>query len=64
MSVRPGVVVKQTRMVAKTEGFQPYVTAELRVYWPPNATEAEIEDALTRAIAEARVRIDRRRHGL
>ncbi|QOP65164.1 hypothetical protein SEA_JANEEMI_36 [Arthrobacter phage Janeemi] len=63
MSSRPGVVTKQTAMVAEAEGYQPYVTAEFRVFWPPSATDAEIEDALTRAVAETRARIELRRRG-
>ncbi|QGZ17334.1 hypothetical protein SEA_KAYLISSA_34 [Arthrobacter phage Kaylissa] len=67
MSSRPGVVTKQSVPADGGESpnrYAPFVTAEIRVFWPPKATDAEIERAIERAVAEARVRIDRRRSGL
>ncbi|QIG58511.1 hypothetical protein PQE18_gp33 [Arthrobacter phage DrSierra] len=67
MSSRPGVVTKQSVPADGGESpnrYAPFVTAEFRVFWPPKATEAEIERAIEKAVAEARVRIDRRRRGL
>ncbi|UIW13450.1 hypothetical protein SEA_AMYEV_34 [Arthrobacter phage Amyev] len=67
MSSRPGVVTKQSAPADGGESpnrYAPFVTAELRVFWPPLATDEQIEDAITRAVAETRKRIANRRSGL
>ncbi|UYL87675.1 hypothetical protein SEA_VRESIDENCE_35 [Arthrobacter phage VResidence] len=64
MSSRPGVLATH---IAPADGgvspnrYIPSITAEVRVFWPPLATEAEILDALNRAVASAHKQIDERR---
>ncbi|WGH21108.1 hypothetical protein SEA_CASSIA_35 [Arthrobacter phage Cassia] len=67
MSSRPGVVTKQSVPADGGESpnrYAPFVTAEIRVFWPPKATDEEIETAIHRAVVEARRRIAHRRSGL
>lgn len=64
MSARPGITVDAT--VPSDGGeqpnrFQPLVSVHVRAYWPPLATEAEIEEALTTAFALARESVDAKR---
>lgn len=64
MSSRPGVVADGQVMADGGEQpnkYAPYVSAQVRVFWPPKATDEEIERAIEQALAEARVRIARRR---
>jgi hypothetical protein len=60
MSARPGIIASKT--VRSNGGQSPnnyrgVVTAELRVYWPPLATDEEITIALNSVIQEAQQRI-------
>ncbi|WAB10812.1 hypothetical protein SEA_TUCK_38 [Arthrobacter phage Tuck] len=67
MSSRPGVVLKQSVPADGGESpnrYAPFVTAEFRIFWPPKATDEEIERAIELAVAEARKRISHRRSGL
>lgn len=63
MSSRPGVLAT---VIAPADGgvspnrYVPAITAEVRVFWPPKATEAEVMDALTRAVAKAQKQIEER----
>lgn len=64
MSSRPGVVTKQSVPADGGESpnrYAPFVTAEIRVFWPPKATDEEIDAAIYRAVTEARKRVKIRR---
>ena len=66
MAQRPGVNVS---IQVKADGgvspnaYVPWITAEIRCFWPPRATEQEVEDAITalyhKALEEA---LDRHRN--
>lgn len=57
------VSTRQT-VAVEVDGRTRFVTAELRVFWPPTATDEEIDAAIYRAVTEARKRVASRRSGL
>lgn len=70
MSSRPGLIVS-TRTPADGTGavmgttsgysdhaYAPFVTAEIRMHWPPRATREECLDTLNRAVEEAMDKFD------
>lgn len=64
MSRRPGFIVAATADVEpmpSPNAYLPRVTAELRVFWPPNATRDQIDESIARAIGSAIGELGRRR---
>jgi len=66
MSGRPGVLasIRNPTPNAGTSpnAFVPLVTAEFRVFWPPLATDAEVQTAITEAYSLAIALVNERRH--
>lgn len=64
MSSRPGVVVSA---FAAADGgvspnrYIPTITVEIRAFWPPKATDAEIDAVLLDALIRAKASINERR---
>ncbi|WNN93991.1 hypothetical protein SEA_NITRO_35 [Arthrobacter phage Nitro] len=59
MSSRPGIVTKQSVPADGGESpnrYAPFVTAEVRVFWPPKATHEQVMDAIDKAADEAKRR--------
>lgn len=64
MSARPGVVggaSVATGAGQSPNNYRPYITAEVRVFWPPLATDQQIEEAIQAALTHARVQIKEKR---
>lgn len=65
MSARPGI---ETTVRIDTDGgftpnaYAPFISAHVRIYWPPPATEEQIELALEAALDSARSLIKTRRN--
>lgn len=60
MAKRPGVIARASREVDGGQVPNNYiaaVTAEVRIFWPPTATNAEIAATLDEAIANVRRQI-------
>lgn len=56
MSSRPGVVVNVERPAEGGESpnrYVPWITAQVRVYWPPTSSYAEVVAALNEAHRQA-----------
>lgn len=65
MSSRPGVEVTVQRPADGGEHpnrFIPFVSAHIRVFWPPLASEAEVALALAEATTEALKKIKEKRN--
>lgn len=66
MGSRPGVIANATVCAdggREPNKYIPYVSAYVRVHWPPLATDQEIDDALQAAVRDARRQIERLRSG-
>ena len=64
MTRRPGIettVRIETNGGTSTNAYAPYISAHIRVFWPPRATDVEIEYALNAAVDSARACIARKR---
>lgn len=56
MSARPGFSVNVTEPADGGESpnrYMPWITAEIRCFWPPKATDAQVLDALQQAHEKA-----------
>ena len=56
MSARPGINVSVKHKAnggVSPNAYIPFITAEVRCFWPPLATEAEVEAALGEAFESA-----------
>jgi len=64
MTRRPGI---ETTVHLDSDGgvtpnaYSPHISAHVRVYWPPRATDEQIEQALAAALDSARFLITKRR---
>lgn len=64
MSGRPGILVSTKTPADGGESpnrYAPEITVEVRVYWPPKATDAEIYGALHEVWKRANIRIQEER---
>ena len=65
MTGRPGI---ETTVRLDADGgstpnaYSPFISAHVRIYWPPRATDEQIEQALSAALNSARACIQKRRH--
>lgn len=67
MSTRPGIVVKAENPAdggASPNQYPPVVTTEIRVFWPPLATEEQVLQTMAEATLDAiRAVVAKRREG-